>query len=197
MLAAHEEWKPAKPIAHPSLSEADAASLRAERLARQAQSYKLKDPPKIALVRWTTMQDFGPTVASCLRAEGFNVIGYGSGLEYPDGISPAQASAYNLADFECTSKYTMHPRFLLKWTADQWGVLYDYQVEWLTPCLKGRGFDVSAPPSRETYVGLAMQNVSSDWDPVAEVDLKVRTVEARRELWTACPQYPRVEEMWG
>lgn len=70
MLAAHEEWKPAKPIAHPSLSGADAASLRAERLARQAQSYKLKDPPKIALVRWTTMQDFGPTVASCLRAEG-------------------------------------------------------------------------------------------------------------------------------
>lgn len=191
------EWKPKQPITHPKMSDTEALRLRAEHLTRLAKIQEVTNPPKVDLVRWTTMEDVGPTMAACLRDDGFNAVAVGgTGVEYPDGITEAQMSAFSRANYVCASRYSIHPRFMQTFTVEQWGLFYDYMVEFLVPCLEGTGQHVSRPPNRETFVARAVQG-ERDWDPYAEVAEKTGTLEGRIHLAVTCPKDPPVEYMWG
>lgn len=192
-----EQWKPAQPITHESMSEDEALELREASLARSAKANDIKDPPEIALVRWTSMSDLGETHAECLRAAGFNAIGAGAAVWYPDGIPAAQESAFNLAQFECDSKYTLHPKFRQPFSEAQLGLWYDYNLEWLVPCLEGLGVETTAPPTRQTFIAQALQGEMT-WAPFSEADaLFTNSFEKSRELRQTCPEYPPTEYMWG
>lgn len=191
------EWRPKQPISHTQMSEAEARRLRAESLARMAAQYEIKNPPMVALVRWTTMEDYGPTMAACLKEAGFNAVAVGgAGMEYPDGIPESQKTAFELADYICSSRYSIHPRFVGKYTAEQWALFYDYMAEFLVPCLRGLGKQVSDPPTRDTFIAQAVQG-HRDWDPYAEASEKTGKLEDRLRLAATCSKDPPVEYMWG
>ena len=190
-------WTPAHPVVLPTMSDAEALDLRAINLAGRAGAYGLTDPPVVELVRWTTMADYGATVAACLRDAGFNAVGAGGIVGFPDGIGPAQQGAYHLAEYTCDAEYSMHPKYLQVFTAEQWGLRYDYDVEWLVPCLVSVGGAPSEPPTRDTYVARALAG-DVVWDPYSDVQGSVEwgsSIEKTVWLNQTCPPDPLA--LWG
>ena len=191
-------WVPAHLIAPVTMSDADMMSLRDKQLASLAQAANLTDPPVVALVRWTSHDDWGSTIAQCERDAGFNAVGSGSVLLYPDGIGAAQRSAFDLADYVCNAKYTMNPKYNVTFTADQWGIWYDYNVEWEVPCLATLGVTVSQPPTRETYIAQGLQTGQPAWSPWSEADFVFAGSWQKDLLMTqTCPDYPPAQYLWG
>lgn len=196
-LPAASAWRPTQPIQHQAMTEEEALELRDRELAKLAEMDQVKEPPKIALVRWTTVFDSAPAVAACLQEAGFNAVGFGTRLEYPDGITEAQMSAFGLADYECSAKYSLHPKFTQRWTEQQWGVMYDYTVEAVVPCLK-QNFkaNVAEAPTRDTYIAAGMAG-NWTWDPYTSVAETLVNLDDRQRLEKTCPQNPPVDVMWG
>jgi len=190
-------WTPAHPVVLPTMSDEEALRRRAENLAAEASAYGVQDPPDVGLIRWTSMADNAMTVAACLRDAGFNAVAGGNELGFPDGIGPAQQSAYQLARYVCDAEYTLHPLYREPFTEEQWGTLYDYWAQWLVPCLEGVGGHPPAPPTRETFVAQALQGTLV-WDPYGLVQQTVEygsSVEKSAWLSQTCPQEPNV--IWG
>jgi len=180
------------------MSDDEATALRSEGLATEAVGYGLTDAPQVALIRWTSHADWGQMMAQCLQDAGFNVQGAGSTILFPDGVGPAQQSALNLASYVCDSKYSMHPKYTQPFTADQFGVWYDYDVEWLVPCLATLGVTVSTAPTRETFIAQGLQNGSPDWDPFGEAGAEFSASWQKDLLLNqTCPAYPSPQYMWG
>jgi len=191
-------WTPSYSITLPAMSDAEAMERRAEQLAHLAETYELVDPPNLALVRWTTMSDYGVTMAECYRSAGFDALGGGNTVGFPgDSVGPAQQSAFRLADYECQSKYTLHPKYRQPFTEEQWEVFYDYWTQWLVPCLEGLGGHPPAPPTRETFVAQALQGKLA-WDPwgsLQQTPEYASSIEKTVFLSQTCPQEPNV--IWG
>jgi len=188
-------WTPTHMLTLAAMSQEEAMSLRDRDLAGVADMWDLLDPPDVTLVRWTTMADNGPTIAACLRDAGFDALGTGSTIDYPSGIGPAQATAFHLAFYVCDAQYSMHPKYTQAWTADQWGLLYDYWSEWYTPCVKTLGVTVSPPPTRDTFVAQALQ-AHLAWDPTSDAALGYASSPTKDYLLNeTCPVYPMA--MWG
>ena len=178
------------------MSDAEAMSLRADKLASLATFYELSDPPEVELVRWTTLSDYGPTVASCLQEAGFYAIGVGDLVIYPDGIGESQVSAFNIARYECDAKYSMHPKYLQPYTEAQLGMLYDYWTQWLVPCEESLGLTPSPAPTRETFVAQGLQGQSA-WDPTEPLNSIYEGSEAKVvQMQETCPIYP-TQYLWG
>jgi len=190
-------WKPVTPIAPVVMSDADAAKLRAKFLAEQVKSYQLVDPPTVALVRWTSYVDWGQTMAQCLQDAGFNIVGAGDSLSAPDGIGPAQMSAYNLAFYTCESMYSLNPRYTQPITADQLGLWYDYSVQWLVPCLASMGYTTTPPPTREAFIAEGLLQ-NPNWNPSSQANqAAVHSLQQQMLITETCPPNPPNEYMWG
>jgi len=174
-------------------------ALRDESAKSFAQSLDIVDPPVVALVRWTSQFDWGPTIAQCLQDAGFNIVGAANGISAPDGIGAAQSSAFNLAYYTCFAEYSMNPTFNQTYTADQWGLQYDYDVEWLVPCLAAFGVTVSQPPTRQTFIAQGLQAGFPTWSPGSEADLayQAKSWDENAAMIQTCPFDPPNEYMWG
>ena len=191
-------WTPAHPLSFPTMSDEEAYKLRDDGLREVAAAYGLTDPPDVALIRWTSWNDVGATVAQCLRDAGFNAIGAGIIVSYPDGIPPAQATAFDLALYVCTAEYTVHPKYAEPFTADQFGVLYDYYVEFEVPCVATLGVTVSQTPTRETFIAQSLQQGTQTWDPWSEAQEHfAASDEGVISMSNKCPPYPSAQYMWG
>jgi len=179
------------------MTDEQAASLRLDYLATQAKYDGLDDPPVVALVRWTDLNDWGFAMTDCLQDAGFNAHGGGGELTFPGGVGPAQRTALDLAYYVCDAKYTKHPKYTQPMTAEQLGLWYDYQVEWLVPCLATLDVTVSRPPTRQTYVTQYLQNTVS-WSPIGEADW-VFAGSWKKEvlMFETCPEYPPAQFLWG
>lgn len=193
-------WVPSQPIQVPApLSEAEMMKMRADYLKTLVKGNSIVDPPTVALVRWTAQSEWGTVMASCLQDAGFNVVDAGGGFAAPDGIGEAQQSALWLADYVCESKYTTNPTYWQTLTAAQWGLQYDYDVEWLVPCIAAFGITASTPPTRDTFIAQGVQSGSPDWAPYSEADRVYSNKPREQELllYQTCPQDPPAQYMWG
>jgi len=172
---------------------------RADDLKSEASIDGLVDPPVVDLVRWTSYFDWGQTVAQCLRDAGFNARGAGGVISYPDGIPASQNMAFSLAFYVCNSKYSLNPTYSQTLTADQWGLSYDYDVEWLVPCLAAFGVTASDPPTRETFIATALQQGSPTWMPWSEGQrvYSEKTWQEEMNFMETCPADPPNEFLWG
>lgn len=187
--AAPTEWHPATPIAHsPVLSEQERQAARSSYLKSLARTDKLKHPPKVALIRWTTIDDADATMATCYTDGGFPAHPVpDGGIEFSgDGVPAAQESAFNLVDYTCSAQYSLDPKYRQDWTKDQIGLVYDYWSQFFVPCLTARGRNLSTPPTRDTFIA----NFPSAWNPVIEGQLTT-------ELAAACPPRPPAHDMYG
>lgn len=191
-------WVPTHQITLPTMSDEDANKIRADSLAQEAKAFDITDPPDVALIRWVSYNEVGSVSAQCLRDAGFNVIGAGTLMFMPDGIPPSQASAFNLASYVCDAQYSVHPKYAQPMTADQYGLLYDYTVEWEVPCLATFGFTPTAAPTRETFISQSLQQGKASWNPWEEAETQIGISQQKVVTLTdTCPQYPPVQYLWG
>jgi len=173
--------------------------LRDTYLKSIAKSQDISNPPAVALVRWTSQFDWGQTIAQCLQDAGFNIVGVGSVFSAPDGIGEAQMSAFNLADYICESKYTKNPRYCQTLTESQWGMEYDYNVQWMVACVAALGVTASPPPTRDTYIAEGLQKGSVTWEPWSQAQyvFSQKSWDDQVMFMTTCPADPPNEFMWG
>ena len=99
----------------------------------------------------------------------------------------------------CDAKYSLNPKVSLPLNSDQWGLWYDYDVQWLVPCLAALGFTASQPPSRETFIAQGLQNGSPVWMPWSEADyvFSQRPWDEQVVFIQTCPADPPEQYMWG
>jgi len=196
--SAPSPWVPTQTITPAVMSESEAMALRDDRMQQFADELSLADPPTVELVRWTTDVDWGPTVAKCLRDAGFAAEGSGRGIKSGDDVTPDRQDAYSLAYYVCGAKYTMNPVFGKSFTADQWAMIYDYDVQWLVPCLARLGAKVSKAPDKQTYITDALRVNSAYWTPWNEAVLaNFQGQDDRMLLIDTCPPYPAAQYLWG
>jgi len=181
------------------MSEADMMKARDKVLASDAAGFNVSDPPDVALIRWTTKLDWGSTMAQCLQDAGFNIVGAGFGISAPDGIGPSQLSAYDLAFYTCDAQYTVNPQYQRPLNAAQWGLTYDYDVEWMVPCVAAFGVTASQPPTRETFVAQGLQQGYVTWEPWSEGQAVYsnKPWAQQKAFMDTCPADPPSQYLWG
>ncbi|MEL0625928.1 hypothetical protein V6245_03110 [Salinibacterium amurskyense] len=140
--------------------------------------------PDVPLIRYIDLHEWAPVQAECMNAEGFPDVS-----ATPDGglssgtIPPGQEEAYAIAAYVCAAQYPRDPKYLTPWTDERLGMVYDYYIDKLIPCLKGEGYEPPDPPSRVTFI-----DGYDGWSPYLGV------VGYTQDEWfhinEICPQWP-------
>lgn len=156
--------------------------------------YDLGKQPDIPLDHFPSARELGPTLAQCFTDAGYPARGtIDGGVEHPNGV--ASSPLYLLTSYECYAKFTPDPTILQDWSADQLGLLYDYRVEWLTPCLESFGLQVADPPmDKNTFVNtfFPIGSEASRWSPEGAIGIAPNA----DEISEACPSIP-VDYFYG
>ena len=193
-------WRPQVPIEHAPLSPEQKRSLRLEYLRSLAIQDELIDPESVALVRWSAPENFGVAYATCVNEHGFKAVPIYMGAEYPEVISEDRVNDFNKVDYLCTSRYTLDPKYMRDWTRDQIGLVYDYYVEALIPCLQGIGFHPTGPPTdRAGYVkNFFTTSPDAKWSPVETIISEISTnLDQQAAAFKRCPPMPADIWMYG
>lgn len=185
-------WKPDNPITHQQLSEPEKLRLRATWMKSVAKELGMDRPPKIELIRWTTIDEYNKVWATCLQGKGWNVTANSDGgIEFPPDFPQSQMSAYRYDEFVCRAKYTEDPKYVQPLSKAQLGLLYEYYTQWLIPCLESQGVGISPPPTREKFISDGVTH----WDPYTYA---VGGPKARFDrLVSTCPRRPANEYLYG
>lgn len=93
--------------------------------------------------------------------------------------------------YRCRISYPIHPRFQLPPTDQQLRVIYDYFLDELIPCLRNEGYELSPPPSFETF----RAEWPNTWDPY--VELPEPKGFKKDEVLQKCPPRPPLEAVYG
>lgn len=191
-------WEPEEPIVLPSMSMEQKLEFRADYLANvwaQAKSQwrELGDPPEVELVEFGDPRGGDQLLADCYSEAGYPAVASPQGgVEFPGGI---QASPhYEVVAYTCSAKFTPDPLMLRDWNADQLGLLYDYRVEWLVPCLESFGLAPQDGPEKTTFVN-EWPNAESEsrrWHPE---DAAIGS-DNLDDILRACPPIP-VDHFYG
>lgn len=186
-------WKPARPVAAKQWTDAEREAWRTDEfLPDTAARLDITNPPEVDLVRWITRDQWDATMSDCLTQAGFPTKpAVGGGLEHDPGIPVDQTPGYHLAIYRCEAQYTLEPKYSQGTTDEQKGLLYDYYVQWLVPCVEEAGAHISDPPSRDTFI----QDPSS-FSPVFEATTQPLRIGVR-ELMERCPPRPPSESFYG
>lgn len=188
-----ESWKPSEPVTARTWSEPEKQAWRTSWLSKMAKDMGVKNPPKVELVRWITLED--DALAECVTQQGFPAKNRNGGLEF-DGVSGSQESALNLAEYTCMAKYSFEPKYVQEWSPQQLGVLYDYWSEYLVPCLAAFGRPSSQEvPSREKFISSFHSPDRVDWNPGRVVESSTLPEDA--DMRAACPATPPAKYFYG
>lgn len=162
-----------------------------ERLERFTSLYPDAEAPVTARERFVSSLGWGPAVADCLTAQGFEAVGSADGgyMTMAQGDDSTER-AQETARYVCESQFPLDPAASLPLSGSQVTYLYRYQTEILKPCLERAGYKVDKPPTLATYPK-RYPKTGGGWDPY-------RLVQAGN-LWDSlqhqCPQVP--EHLWG
>jgi hypothetical protein len=153
----------------------------------------IKDPPETGLVRVIAPDELGDVWSNCMQEQGFAVrVTFDGGLAAPQGLSPEQSEAYQLADYLCFAQYPVDQSMYQQFGNEQVEILYRYYVKELVPCLEGRGISVASAPSEVVF----RENFPAVWTPYDSVDTSSLSEGGWEALNKACPQSPSDEVLW-
>lgn len=191
-------WVPRQQIDHKTYSDQERLEWREWYLDMRANEGEgVQDPPEVPLVRWTeSLQEYDEAMAQCLTDGGFPAqVGILGGIVYAPSVPSSQEAALDLVQFECEAKYTPLPAIMTNWSAEQKGMLFDYWVEAMIPCLEAHGiYPADAPVSRETFMEIYPH---VDWDPeLLIVDVRLSETD-NYEITAKCPPYPPAKYFYG
>lgn len=175
------------PDSSEAMTEAEALSRRQEHLTEQAAGAGVDVASLPALVRWTSPQDYGAAMATCLTEAGFPATAEtgGASLELP----AAQQKAFWQAQVECDAKYTQHPYYTdVRPSPAALAAVYEWTKSTIA-CLAAHGQPVPEPPSLEVFTA---RYFGSDpvlpWSEVEKQEGQSRT--DLKALEGRCPRTP-------
>lgn len=162
-------WRPDVPVGDlVQLTEDQKHEFRTAQLAQflaNSRLAELVDVPEVELVRWIRWDEMGPVWGECGREQGVDVTydPRGNGMTGPDFYSDGSDpdNPLSLVRYICEARFTIDPIYRQSPTRDQARVVYEYQTEVWTPCVRGLGYEPLDLPDQETYI----QQFLSD-DPV-------------------------------
>lgn len=141
-------------------------------------------PSEIQRIRLIDESEWSDTLAECLTGKGFEALNSSSGGISVGPVPTGQDSALAVAAYICSVEYPVQPSEPL--STDEIGLLYDYFVTDLIPCLEGNGYSIPNAPSREVFV--EQFGSQGPWLPYNFVF--PGGPEEDRQLRAECPEYP-------
>lgn len=175
-----------------ALSQEQLLNLRKDDLKRAAAAYGIASPPEVALVRWTDLTNYAPTMVTCLAEAGFSATAVGGGgLEFGE-VPKSQDKVAAIATYECTAQYTIHPYYNLPPSKTVLTKMYAWYTEVSAPCLRANGIDVPEPPTRDTWAEgyTASQPSWLPWNSVPGPTSANPSTAGWDNLERKCPQNP-------
>jgi hypothetical protein len=171
--------------------EAREAAYRAgleERWRAVAEQYPGAARPEVRRIRFVSSEEMPQAISACLTEQGFTASDasdeFGPAVQ---ASSPAgQEQALAIAWYECDASYPIDPVLTQPLSDEEIRYLYAYNVSVLVPCLADEGYQVSDPPSEQTY--LEEFGTPGAWIPYAEISPS--SAEELARLGDACPQNP-------
>lgn len=182
------------PEAEPAAGSADPATEREEWLASYAAAHDIDPVPEVAVVHVVTPSESKAVVDECVVDQGWEQLP-DSTFQYPS----EQDQAFALAMYVCMASYPVDPTLTGPPDQDQWAAIYDYWMTETMPCLDAEGYELSEPPSRETF--LASPTWSPDTPGVRDqiaVQVRDGTVPSHEHVFTeVCPVMPPDDVRYG
>jgi len=127
--------------------------------------------------------DYATNMVNCLAAKGWDVQRNPDGTyssRYPD----EQSDQYDADVAACRAQFGYEE---LAVTEEQASNFYDKLVA-SAECLRGLGYDISDPPSRQSYVETLVGGELPDWAPYTELLEMAGSAAEVQEAEAACPQ---------
>jgi hypothetical protein len=139
--------------------------------------------PDVAIQKVINPDDWGDVVGQCMRDDGFPDVKVENG-QVGWTSETGQESALQLAFFVCEARFPIDPKYTRDLTDAQWGLLFDYYVTTLVPCLSTFGYEIPDPPSRTAFIENHGAGDAA-WAPYMFVDAGAENWD---ELNATCPQ---------
>lgn len=169
----------------------ETAELYKGMLENEAKSMGLNPVPRTKLVRYIKPSELGATMVACLAEFGMPAKETPDGYELGD-IPDSQGNSANEAQYICQARYPMHPQYMLKKSNVALGKEYDYLVSNMLPCLRGLGYTVSDPPTKEVWIS---SYGSGPWSPDQDLSKAIGADQGElTKARTACPG-PRIDSL--
>ncbi|WP_143180433.1 hypothetical protein [Bowdeniella nasicola] len=120
-------------------------------------------------------------------------------------VEPAQQSAYDIANWECSAKYSVDPAHDGTFTPEQYTVIYEYYTQYFIPCAKAAGVKWKDPtiPSFEEFKQRMNGGEEMPWIPASTYTWQVdslsigdTTTEEGKQFWKRCPADPPHEYLY-
>lgn len=159
------------------------------------EQYPEVERPEVELVRVIPQAEYSVTMDECLDGEGYPEVEVtaNGGLARE---SSADEQGYQFATYVCSARYPIDPLFYAPLTDEKVGLVYDYFVGVLQPCLAAEGQpSAPAPLSREDFV-FAWEGVPL-WSPYNDVDVAEIGPDEFERLLRACPELPSDDVLHG
>lgn len=191
-------WEPRTRITLPAMSQEQKMEAREQFLANvwgesKSQWPDLGEPPQAEFVKFGDAAGGDQLLADCYTEAGYPAaVSPQGGVEFPGGVQASPQFA--IVEYTCNARFTPDPLMLRDWNADQLGLLYDYRVEWLIPCLETFGLSPKAGPDRNTFINdfpMPDSEARSWWPEEATIGSANRD-----DILRACPPVP-VEHFYG
>lgn len=192
-------WTPPVTVEPENLTEGERMARRTQWLDNNWGSFTARE--EIELVAWTTSYaEHGQLVTDCLAESGFPSVWDGAGGRQFTGAVPAsQQEALDLATYRCSAQYSLDPRILREWSADQATIMFDYWMEYYIPCMEAHGVAMNSyvedAPSRQAYIAEFNGPNRIDWAPYLAASSM--PPEEQQKIEATCPSMPPEEFMYG
>jgi hypothetical protein len=185
----YEDWQPSVSVDIPrAMSEAEKLSARDADirtvLSQRGLPADVIDLNSIPVEKWVSDDDPDGMkhIGQCMRDSGMDMADDGK-YHY----DASQREAFALASAICHARFPTDPTYLQPFNTSQWNAVYEYQKDWLIPCLKQQDVTVSAAPSLEVFLA---QN--EKWSPYDDLDKDEMT-----SLTDICPYLPSNAVLYG
>lgn len=158
-----------------------------------AERYGIENAPSVPVVREVHLDERLDVVARCMIDQGWPYTqGSNGGWQV---IEPSdQMEAFNLDRFVCDAQYPPMERFRAPWGEAQTRAFYRFLIEEYVPCVEEQGFQISTPPTLETFV--AQGPVS--WSPSVEVHQQIdrQGKNGTIDVEEICPSQMDVDDLF-
>lgn len=174
---------PSDPAVTPG--EWDGPMSREEYLTELAEIHGIEDPPPVEVVEEIAPDADGlRLIAECYAEHGWPATFDGDGITI-EGIPPEQQEAFDLDRYVCDAQYPVAEKYRSLSPEEHLRRWYAYLTTTYVPCVEALGYDISEPPTLETFLASGGQT----WIPNAQVGDQTRARgEDFRSVDEQCPQ---------
>ncbi|WP_154071848.1 hypothetical protein [Glaciihabitans arcticus] len=155
-------------------------------------SYPDVERPEVEAERLISPGEWPKTIAGCLVDAGFTDTKATTGGQVESASSGEED--YDLAQYVCSATFPIDPKYFRPLDEEAIGIVYDYFVDTLVPCLTAQGQTVTPAPTREAFLA-GWEGVPS-WNPYGDLPLEVIGQAELDRLISVCPEYPPDEVLY-